>query len=234
MFRYFENIVDPYAPYAETDHPPRRLWPFLWSFAEQFRGLFLLALVMSLIVASIEVGLIWYMGRVVDLMEGDPAAVWAAHGFEFTLMALFVVFLRPLMQGLDVLLLNNAILPNFGMLMRWRAHRHVLRQSVGWFENDFAGRIANRIMQAPSSAGEVIFQIFDAITFSLAYFIGAAVVLSVSDPRLLIPLFAWFLLYGLLVRWTVTRVGPASQAAADARSQLTGRLVDAYTNIQSV
>ncbi len=234
MFRFFENLIDPYAVYPTTDTPPRRLWPFLWSFAEQFRKLFLFATLMSILVAAIEVGLIYYMGRVVDLMEGDPARVWQEYGLEFILMALFVIFLRPVIQALDVLLLNNAILPNFGMLMRWRAHRHVLRQSVGWFENDFAGRIANRIMQAPAAAGEVIFQIFDAISFSLAYFIGAAILLSISDPRLLIPLLVWFVLYGWLVHWTVTRVGPASEAASDARSQLTGRLVDAYTNIHSV
>ncbi|MGB7242243.1 MAG: ABC transporter ATP-binding protein, partial [Sulfitobacter sp.] len=115
-----------------------------------------------------------------------------------------------------------------------RSHRHVLRQSVGWFENDFAGRIANRIMQTPPAAGEVVFQVFDAISFSLAYLIGAAILLSTSDIRLLVPLLVWFVLYGFLIRWTVQRVGPASQAASDARSQVTGRVVDAYTNIHSV
>ena len=234
MFRYFENLVDPYVDYQETDTPPRKLWPFLWSFTEQFRTLFLLAAIMSIVVASIEVWLIYYMGRVVDLMEGAPQTFWSEHGTELILVSLFILFLRPALQALDVMLLNNAMLPNFGMLMRYRNHRHVLRQSVGWFENDFAGRIANRMMQAPASAGEVIFQIFDAVSFSLAYFIGAAILLSTSDPRLLIPLLAWFVLYGCLVRWTVVRVGPASEAASNARSKLTGRLVDAYTNIHSV
>ncbi|MEM1351846.1 MAG: ABC transporter ATP-binding protein [Pseudomonadota bacterium] len=234
MFRFFETLVDPYADYAETDAPPRKLWPFLWSFSGQFRGLFAMAAVMSIIVAGVEVWLIYYMGRIIDLMETGPATFWAEHGPELVLVALFIVFLRPALQALDVLLLNNAILPNFGMLMRWRNHRHVLRQSVGWFENDFAGRIANRMMQAPASAGEVVFQIFDAISFSLAYLIGAAILLSTSDPRLLIPLLGWFVLYAALVKWTVTRVGPASEAASNARSKLTGRLVDAYTNIHSV
>jgi ATP-binding cassette subfamily B multidrug efflux pump len=131
-------------------------------------------------------------------------------------------------------LLNNAILPNFGTLIRWRAHKHVLRQSVGWFENDFAGRIANRIMQTPPAAGEVVFQVFDAITFSLAYLVGAAVLLMAADVRLLVPLLIWFGLYALLIHWTVTRVGPASQAASDARSTVTGRVVDSYSNIHSV
>jgi ATP-binding cassette, subfamily B, multidrug efflux pump len=234
MFRFFENLVDPYVSYTATDAPPRRLWPFLRDYAQPFRRVFAVTAAMSIVVAAIEIGLIYYMGRIVDLLNSDPAEMWATYGFELTLVALFIVLVRPVLQGIDVALLNNTILPNFGTLIRWRAHRQVLRQSVGWFENDFAGRIANRIMQTPPAAGEVVFQVFDAISYSLAYIIGAAILLSTSDIRLLIPLAIWFLLYALLVRWTVVRVGPASQAASDARSQVTGRVVDAYTNIHSV
>jgi ATP-binding cassette subfamily B multidrug efflux pump len=235
MFRFFENLVDPYTAYPETDAPPRRLWAFLWDYSQPFKRVFALTALMSVAVAVVEIGLIWYMGRVVDLMSaGDPATVLAAHGWELIAAAVFIVTLRPLIQGLDVALLNNAILPQFSTLIRWRAHRQVLRQSVGWFENDFAGRIANRIMQTPTSAGEAIFQVFDAITFSLAYLIGAAILLTDADPRLAIPLVAWFALYGGLLRWTITRTGPASKASADARSMTTGRVVDSYTNIHSV
>jgi len=234
MFKYFESLVDPYTPYSETDTPPTRIWPFLWQYSQPFKRVFALTAVMSLIVASIEVALIYYMGRVVDLLGTSPAEFWSTYGTEVLIVAALVLVVRPLTQMLDVLLLNNTILPNFGTLIRWRAHKHVLRQSVGWFENDFAGRIANRIMQTPRSAGEVVFQVFDAISFSLAYLLGAAVLLSVADLRLLLPLMAWFALYGCLVVWTVRRIGPASKAASDARSALTGRVVDAYTNIHSV
>ncbi|MBY6056393.1 ABC transporter ATP-binding protein [Leisingera daeponensis] len=234
MFRYFENLIDPYCAYPETNTPPTRLWPFLRDYSRPFRTIFLLTALMSVLVAGIEVGLIYYMGRVVDLLSGTPAQVWEDHGTELILVALFILFLRPLIQLLDVVLLNNAILPNYGTLIRWRAHKHVLRQSVGWFENDFAGRIANRIMQTPPAAGEVIFQVFDAITFSLAYLVGAAVLLWVADVRLMLPLAVWFALYTMLVMWTVRRVGPASQASSDARSTVTGRVVDSYSNIHSV
>jgi len=234
MFRFFENLVDPYIAYSESDTPPRKLWPFLREYSIPFKKVFLLTGVMSIIVAAIEIGLIYYMGRLVDLLDSDPAQIWADHGIEFICVAAFVLILRPLLQGFDVALLNNAILPNFGTLIRWRAHRHVLRQSVGWFENDFAGRIANRIMQTPPAAGEVVFQVFDAMSYALAYMIGAAILLSTSDWRLLVPLLIWFALYAALVKWTVTRVGPASKAASDARSMVTGRVVDAYTNIHSV
>ena len=234
MFRFFENLVDPYCDYPQEDRPPTRLWPFLRAYAQPFRRVFAWAGLMSIAVAAIEVGLIYYMGRVVDLLGGDPAQVWADYGFELILVALFILLLRPLVQLLDVLLLNNAILPNFGTLIRWRAHKHVLRQSVGWFENDFAGRIANRIMQTPPAAGEVVFQVFDAISFSIAYFIGAGILLMTADPRLMLPLALWLALYALLINWTVRRVGPASKAASDARSAITGRVVDSYTNIHSV
>ncbi|MFT6676633.1 MAG: ATP-binding cassette subfamily B multidrug efflux pump [Sulfitobacter sp.] len=234
MFRFFENLVDPYVDHPERDTPPQQLWPFLWEYSQPFKRVFLITALLSIVVAAIEIGLIYYMGRVVDLLGGDRAQLWADYGTELILVALFVVLIRPAVQGLDVLLLNNAIMPNFGTLIRWRAHKQVLRQSVGWFENDFAGRIANRIMQTPPAAGEVVFQVFDAISYSLAYLIGAAILLTASDWRLLMPLLGWFVLYGFLVRWTLRHVGPASKAASDARSAVTGRVVDAYTNVHSV
>ncbi|NNE52237.1 MAG: ABC transporter ATP-binding protein [Sulfitobacter sp.] len=234
MFRFFEKLVDPYVPYQETDRPPRDIWPFMKSYTRPFRRLFVLAGIMSIIVAAIEIGLIYYMGRVVDLLNAGPEEMWARYGTELILVTVFILLIRPLMQAIDVMLLNNAIMPNVGTLFRWRAHRQVLRQSVGWFEDDFAGRIANRIMQTPPAAGEVVFQTFDAISYSLAYLVGAAILLSTSDWRLLLPLLGWFVLYGALMRWTILRVGPASQAASDARSAVTGRVVDAYTNIHSV
>lgn len=235
MLRFFEQLVDPYTPYEETNIPPARLWPFLRDYARPFRKVFVYAGLMSIVVAAVEVALIFYMGRIVDLLgEETPAVFWSENGLELVLVALAILFLRPALQALDVLLLNNAILPNFGTLVRWRAHRHVLRQSVGWFENDFAGRIANRIMQTPPAAGEAIFQVFDAISFALAYFVGAAILLMNADPRLAIPLIIWFGLYASLVKWTISRVEPASKAASNARSEVTGRVVDSYTNIHAV
>ncbi|MFV0360917.1 ABC transporter ATP-binding protein [Tropicimonas sp.] len=235
MFRRFENLVDPYTPYEETDHPPQRLWPFLWSYSQPFRKWFALAAVTSVVSAVVELGLIHYMGRVVDqLSGGSPATYLAEHGLELAGIALFVLLLRPLLHALDILLLNNALLTNFATLIRWRAHRQVLRQSVGWFENDFAGRIANRIVQTPPAAGEAMFQIFDAIAYALAYLLGAAFLLADADARLALPLLGWFALYILLMRWTITRIGVASKAASEARSEFTGRVVDSYTNIHSI
>lgn len=234
MLRFFERLVDPYLDYEEQDTPPQKLWPFMMAYSQPFKRVFWITGIMSIVVAVVEIWLISYMGRVVDILQGDPALVWQTYSTEFVIVALLILFVRPILQGIDVALLNNTILPNFGTLIRWRAHKHVLRQSVGWFENDFAGRIANRIMQTPPAAGEAVFQVFDAITFSLAYVIGSAILLANADPRLALPLIIWLGLYACLVVWTVKRVGPASQASSDARSTVTGRVVDAYTNIHSV
>ena len=235
MFRFFEELVDPYTPYQETDTPPKRLFPFLRAYAEPFRAVFWVTGALSVIVAAVEIWLISYLGRLIDILQsGTPAEVWADSGTELILVALFILTLRPAVHVLQVMLLNNTILPNFGTLVRWRAHRHVLRQSVGWFEDDFAGRIANRIMQTPPAAGEVVFQLFDAITFAIAYIIGAIILLGDADMRLILPLLVWLIPYLFLLAWVVRRIGPASEASSNARSVVTGRVVDSYTNIHSV
>ena len=187
------------------------------------------------LVAIGDVAIVWYVGRLIDLLsQGTPATVWAEHGAEMLAVAFVIVVVRPIVAAIDVALLHNAVSPNLGTLIRWRAHRHVLRQPVGWFENDFAGRIANRIMQTPSAAGEAVFQVLDAVTFAVTTLIGAAVLLADADPRLLLPLALWTAAYLALMRWTLRRAGPAATATSDARSALTGRVVDSYTNIHSV
>lgn len=235
MFRFFEGLVDPYTAYSETDTPPRKLWPWLSDYIRPFRKVFAVTGTLSVASAFIEVAMIWYLGRLIDLMvTSGPAAFFAAHGLEVALIALAVLVIRPMIQVGSVALLHNTILPNFGTMIRWRAHRHVLRQPVGWFESDFAGRIANRIMQTPPAAGDAVFQTFDAVAFAAVTVVGAGLMLAEADPRLLVPLVLWFALYMALVRWTIRRAGPAAMASSDARSAVTARVVDAYSNIHSV
>jgi ATP-binding cassette, subfamily B, multidrug efflux pump len=235
VFRFFESLVDPYGPYEQTDTPPRRLWPFLKDYIRPFRMVFSITAALSVISAFADVALIWYVGRLVDLLANNgPEQAWALYGTEIILVALTILILRPLLLVASVALLHNAILPNFGTMIRWRAHAHVIRQPVGWFESDFAGRIANRIMQTPLAAGDAVFQTFDAVAFASVTVVGAGILLADADPRLLLPLLVWLVLYTVLVRWTIRHAGPASKASSDARSAVTGRIVDAYTNIHSV
>jgi len=235
MFRFFENLVDPYVTYPVRDAPPRKLWPFMRDYMKPFSGIMVIAILFKVLVGAGEVLLIWYVSRIVDLLaQGSPETILAEYGLEFTLAALWVIILRTVVSGIDMALLHQTILPNLGTLIRWRAHRHVLRQSVGWYENDFAGRIANRIMQTPPAAGEAAFQVLDAAAFFLTTMIGALIMLTTFDPWLAVPLVIWITGYFALMHWTITRAGPASKEASDARSAITGRVVDSYTNIHSV
>lgn len=235
MFRFFEKLVDPYVAYPESNTPPQTLRAFLWDYFRPFRGVFVFTGVVSIVIAIVEIMLISYMGRLVNLLgSGTPDQVWTTYGVELIVVAIAILTVRPVVYMGQVLLLNQTILPNVGTLVRWRAHRHVMRQSVGWFEDDFAGRIANRIMQTPPAAGEVVFEIFDALTFAVAYVVGAAVLLSGADPRLMVPLLLWLGSYLWLMRWVMAKIGPASEASSNARSAVTGRVVDSYTNIHSV
>ncbi|MEM8569714.1 MAG: ABC transporter ATP-binding protein [Pseudomonadota bacterium] len=235
MFSFFESLVDPYQSYSDRQTPPRHLLPFLGSFLRPARKVMAFAFVAVMTISLVEIWLIWYAGQIVDtLAETGPEGVWATHGTELLLVAGFILFIRPVIQVTADAFLNQSLMPNIGALVRWRSHRHVLQQSVGWFQNDFAGRIANRLMQTAPAVSEATFQTFDALVYSTVYLTGALWLLSGTDPRLAIPLLIWFGMYVALMMWTVPRVARASKAAADARSQVTGRMVDSYTNIQSV
>jgi ATP-binding cassette, subfamily B, multidrug efflux pump len=235
MLKFFERLVDPYEAYEDADTPPSTLFAFLNDYLKPLRKVLIWIVLLTIVVGLIEIGLIFFAGRIVDqLAASNPADFFKDYGVEMGLLAAFVLLIRPLIQTLDAALLNQSLMPNFGTLIRWRSHRHVLRQSVGWFENDFAGRVANRIMQTPPAAGEAIYQVFDAVVYAIIYLIGALWLLGNTDPRLAIPLVIWLVLYGALIRWTIPRVGRASKEFSDARSEINGRIVDAYTNIQSV
>ena len=235
MFRWFEKLIDPYADYDEDSVPPNRVVPFIWNYLRNFRNILISALFFSALVSAIEIFLIFYSGYLIDLMVNtNPKYFFSEHAFELMLITGFVVIINPLLSMIDRILMNQTIIPNIGSMVRWRAHRHVLRQSVGWFQNDFAGRIANRLMQTPPAIGAVIYQFFDALTYSIVYIIAAIVLLSDVDFRLTIPLLIWLIAYLTLSYIFIPKVGKASQISSDARSSITGRVVDSYTNIQSV
>ena len=173
MFRFFENLVDPFSNYHELDNPPNTVRSFLMSYTKPFLGIFIVTGLVATLAAASEIYLIYLLGWIIDIVSGDPQDVFTNYSNNFVWAVAFILILRPLIFAIDVLLINNTLMVNVATLFRWRGHKHVLRQSIGWFENDFAGRIANRVMQTPRSAGEVVFQVFDALGYSLAYIFGA-------------------------------------------------------------
>jgi ATP-binding cassette subfamily B multidrug efflux pump len=235
MFRFFENLVDPYSPYEDDMDPPSGLMQYLVYHTKPFRALFLITGIATIFAAVFEIFLLAAIGWVVDLMAAEtPASLWENYTWHFIGLLAFVLILKPTLYLIDFMLISNTLIPNVATLFRWRGHKHVMRQSIGWFEADFAGRVANRVMQTPRSAGEVVFHVFDALAYALAYVVGALFLLMNANTLLLFPLLIWVIAYIFLLRYVVRRVEPASKDSSNARSELNGRVVDAYTNIHSV
>jgi ATP-binding cassette subfamily B multidrug efflux pump len=235
MFRFFENLVDPYSPYEDDMDPPSGLMQYLVYHTKPFRALFLITGIATIFAAVFEIFLLAAIGWVVDLMAAEtPASLWENYTWHFIGLLAFVLILKPTLYLIDFMLISNTLIPNVATLFRWRGHKHVMRQSIGWFEADFAGRVANRVMQTPRSAGEVVFHVFDALAYALAYVVGALFLLMNANTLLLFPLLIWVIAYIFLLRYVVRHVEPASKDSSNARSELNGRVVDAYTNIHSV
>lgn len=235
MFRFFENLVDPYSPYEDDMDPPAGLIQYLVYHTKPFRALFLITGIATIFAAVFEIFLLAAIGWVVDLMAAQtPASLWENYTWHFIGLLAFVLILKPMLYLIDFMLISNTLIPNVATLFRWRGHKHVMRQSIGWFEADFAGRVANRVMQTPRSAGEVVFHVFDALAYALAYVVGALFLLMNANTLLLFPLLIWVIAYIFLLRYVVRRVEPASKDSSNARSELNGRVVDTYTNIHSV
>ncbi|MEM9427958.1 MAG: ABC transporter ATP-binding protein [Pseudomonadota bacterium] len=234
MYRFFENLVDPFGPYkAET--PPAELLPYLKSMWRPFRPWMPWIAASGLAVAVIEAGLIFYAGRIIDLMtNAGVEGFWQTHGLELTLVALFILVLRPLFFGLNHLFLEQTLASNLQDLVRWRAHRHMLGQSSNFFQNDFAGRLSNRVMQIGPAVEDSTYMLFEAVWYALAYVVAVSLVLADVDPLLVVPVAVWLVLYLWYVRFIARRVAVASEKTSDARSLATGRIVDSYTNIETV
>jgi len=234
MFRRFEKLIDPTRMPGEAP-PPQGLLAFFWHFARQVRGpiagLFLGGLFVALLDASIPI----CIGRVAGLVATRPPGDLLREEWpQFAVMALIVLVLRPGMTALQVLMVNQAINPGFSNLIRWQSHWNVVRQSWTFFQNDFAGRIANRVLQTGPALREVIVSAVDSVWYIAVVGGSAVVVLARTDYRLALPILAWFATYAALLRAFVPRLRDRSRHVAEVRSGLTGRIVDGYTNILTV
>ncbi|MGR3715407.1 MAG: ABC transporter ATP-binding protein [Thermohalobaculum sp.] len=235
MFRFFENLIDPYQSYDEDAEFPDRLIPFYLRFLWPARWVIAAAMLLSLIFALTEAALARFAGQIVDLLSvAEPATIWADHGSAFLAMAAVVFLLRPAVRVLESLVSDQGFYAQMGALIRWRTHRKMLRQSLSFFTDDFAGRIANKQIQLAPALNDSVHQITSEVWYATIFLFGAAAILAETDARLLIPLGLWFAGFLAIAWWFIPRITRLGRDVAAARSTLAGRIVDSYSNIQTV
>jgi ATP-binding cassette subfamily B multidrug efflux pump len=234
LFRFFENAVDPLAD-EEPARPPTRFWSFVWHYARPFRGLFAMLIVTSVAIALIEVFAFERIGHLIDLAaEAGPDRFFEEHGGALLTILVMIAILWPLLQLADELALLQGIMGNMPMAIRWRAHRYLLRQSSTFFADDFAGRIATKVMQTALGVRETAVKLTNLMVWGVVYFGSALVLFFANDWRLAVPLVIWLVLYVGVMRFFLPRLSAISERQSEDRSMLTGRIVDAYTNIGTV
>ena len=238
MFRsllgWFERRLDPF-PAAPPGQPPTSLVAFCLHYTRGATPWLVLMTLLGTSLALLEVMLYGWVGELVDTLGAHtPASFLAAEGDRLWLMAGVVLLLMPALYVALTLVTHQVLLGNFPMRIRWNVHRYLLRQSMRYFQDEFAGRIATKLMQTSLAVRESVVKLLDVGAYVLVYVGGAIALAASADWRLMLPFLAWVLLYALLMRWFLPRMESVSSAQADARSTMTGRIVDSYTNIATV
>lgn len=231
----FETLIDPFQS-QKSEQPPEKLLPFYWHFVRQVWPLFVALLAIGLAAALIEVSLFAFLGDIVDLVRNasDPRSFFDEHGAKLFWMGVVALIARPLVFFIHDLLVHQTLSPTFTNMVRWQTHRYVLRQSMSFFQNDFAGRITTKVVQTAGALRDSAVQITDALWFMLIYIVSAAVLFTSADIRLAIPLMIWLVLFIAVLVLFVPHIKDRSRIMSEARSMLTGRIVDSYTNILTV
>ena len=233
MFAFFESRLRPTE--LPPGAPPPGLLAFYWHFIRQSRGLYAAMLLTGLAVALVDTLIPVFIGRLVTLMQAvDRDSAFRSALPSLLMMGAAVLFGRPLSHLADSLLRNNAVVPNVTSLVRWQSHWHVVRQSWPFFQNDFAGRIANRVMQTSNSLRECVVSVIRALWYIVIYGLSALLLMAVADWRLAVPTALWFAGYVFFLRHFVPRMRDLAKASSEVRSLVMGRVVDSYTNILTV
>ena len=234
MIRFFEKLINPTAA-PEHPEPPAKLIPFYWHYARQAKGLFILLFVIELFVALLDTAVPWFIGKVVTLVSTIPPDRFLADTWPWLVaMAVVMLVARPGIVFARYMVTNQALAGPFSNLIRWQSHWHVVRQSWAFFQNDFAGRISNRVMQTGPAVRESLVSSFTAVWYIVVYGTTALIMMAAVDLWLATPVLVWFAGYIALMAYFVPKMRDRSKITSEARSMLMGRIVDSYTNILTV
>src|ERR1700733_6121104 len=235
MFRFFEHLLEPTEQPPPVLGSPRALSRFFWHFVRQVPGLLAALFVTGFIVALLDAAIPVFIGRIVTLVTSQsPGAIWQIAGWQLVGMAGLLLVLRPTAHFATALVTNQVLIPGLTNLTRWQSHWHVVRQGWTYFQNDFAGRIANRVMQTGPALRESVVSSINAVWYILVYGTSAALLLGRADWRLALPILCWFVTYAVVLRTFLPSMRERSRRMSEMRSEVTGRVVDSYTNILTV
>jgi ATP-binding cassette, subfamily B, multidrug efflux pump len=233
MYSFFERLVDPYPDEAPVA-PPKSLRAFVWDCTRGLRPYILLMTLTAGIIGLIEALLYAMLGRVVDwLAKTDPSKLWDEQRSGLLLLVGLLIA-SPVMVTMFAFVKHQTIMGNFPMRLRWNFHRLMLAQSMSFYSNEFAGRIAAKVMQTALAVRDVWMILTDVMVFVIIYFVTMVISVGGFDWRITLPFLVWVACYSCACWYFVPKLGRVGQAQADARSLMTGRITDAYTNIATV
>lgn len=228
------NLANPYV-HGTGAAPSGRVWPYLRSHLHPLRWVLVLSVLVTTVAASLEVWLISYAGQLIDMLaDTTPAEIWQHHSTSLTWAAVMVVLIRPLSEFTRRSVNDIALQCNAANLFRWRAHDHLTQQSVGWFQEDLAGRTASRLVLIGNYAMDVIYHSLNAVAFGLVYMIGVVTLMAGTDIRLAFPLFIWLALYITLMVMIVPRMVKSMETFMASKSALLGGVVDTFSNFDTI
>ncbi|MCB9993449.1 MAG: ABC transporter ATP-binding protein [Hyphomicrobiaceae bacterium] len=234
MLRWFERRLDPY-PIAEPAQPPRGLWAFCLHYSKGARIALVLMAVLSALIAILEVAVYGFIGTVVNWISTEPVQGFvSAHLVTLAWMGVILLVIYPGLVSVNAMVRHQILMGNLPQRIRWLAHRYILRQSMAYFQDEFAGRIATKLMQTSLAVREVAVKILDVFVFVAVYFISAIFMAATADGWMAVPFILWLIAYSVFMYVFVPRMSKISEDQADARSVMTGAVVDSYTNISTI
>ncbi len=233
MFRWFEKRIHPY-PLTPPGILPKQFFAFVWQASKGTRLMVIGLTVLTAMIGIFEAILFAMMGKMVDwLSHVEPALLWQKEGSHLLLLAAIIVG-SIFLVSLQSLIKQQGLMGNFPMRLRWNFHRQVLNQSLGFFSDDFAGRIATKVMQTSLAVRDVWMLMADILAFMLVYFVTLSLIMGSFSLWMLVPFFIWLSAYISAMAYFLPRLGAIAKAQANARSSMVGRITDAYTNIQTI
>ncbi len=234
MFSWFERRVDPY-PQDPPDLPPKGLLAFCWHYTKPTAPWLLLLGICSMVIAIAEVFLYQFLGNIIDwLSNADRATFLEQESGRLFWMGVVLLVVLPLAGAIHTMTMHQVLAGNFPMIARWQMHRFLLRHSMTFFANEFAGRVSTKVMQTSLAIRETVMKIIDVFVYAISFFVSMLALVIVVDWRLVVPLVLWFVFYSLILWHFIPKLRKLSSEQADARSMMTGRIVDSYTNIGTV